>query len=368
MVAAHRSGWILGCLLLAGCATHGVSLGSGLATAAIQTSGRAEHTVDGWQVTWPAVSWRTAFSGTSIGIDTQDLAAYHVEIDGQVRAAVPATPSRLTTWYRGLTAGPHAIEVIRMGPTPRAPGRFYGFALDSAGRWLAMRVAPTRQLVLLGDSGATGYGDLSTSVDCPDDVLPLTDASQSYGVIAARSLHADWQINAMNGIGLVRNWRGIWRGTDYSTYAARTLQSDPASIYSDAHWHPQVAVVAIGFNDLATPLGPDEPWTDASLRLALTSAYHSLLLGLRQQLGPQALIVIMTDPPSNNPGNEIFAAQVQAQQSAGDQRIFVLSIPVLEHTGCFWHPSLASHRELGALLAGFIGEHGGFAGLGARAH
>jgi hypothetical protein len=368
MLAAHRFGWVMLCLLLTGCAAQGVGLGSRLATAVIQTSGRAERTADGWQVTWPAVTWRTAFSGTSIGIDTQDLAGYHVEIDGQVRSAVPATPSRLTTWYRGLTAGPHAIEVIRMGATPRAPGRFYGFSRDSDDQWLPMRPSPVRQMVLLGDSMATGYGDLSTSVECPDDVLPLTDASQSYGVIAARTLHADWQLNAMDGIGLVRNWRGIWRGTDYSTYASRTLQSEPTPIYAAAHWHPQVAVVAIGFNDLATPLGADEAWTDASLRLALTSAYHSLLSGLRQQLGPQALLVIMTDPPSNNPGNEIFAAQVEAQRSAGDQRIFVLPMPALEHTGCFWHPSLASHRELGALLAGFIEEHGGFKGSGASAH
>jgi hypothetical protein len=35
-------------------------------------------------------------------------------------------------------------------------------------------------------------------------------------------------------------------------------------------------------------------------------------------------------------------------------------MPVLEHTGCFWHPSLASHRQLAVLLTSFIQEHGGF--------
>jgi hypothetical protein len=360
MVAGHRFGWLVGCLLLTGCAAVRGDLGSRLATADVQTTGRAQRTAEGWQVTWPAVAWRTVFSGTSIGIDTQDRSGYHVEIDGRLLAPVPATPSRLTTWYRGLSPGSHAIEIIRMGPTPRAPGTFYGFTLGSGGRWLPMRASPARQLVLVGDSGATGYGDLSTSVDCPDDVLPLTDAGQSYGVVAARALHADWQINAMDGIGLVRNWHGIWRGTNYGTYASRTLQSDPSSSYSDAHWHPGVAVVAIGFNDLATPLDADEAWSNASLRVALTDAYHHLLVSLRQQLGPQGLIIVMTDPPSNNPGNEIFAAQVEAQRAAGDQRIFVLPMPVLEHTGCFWHPSLASHRQLAVLLTSFIQEHGGF--------
>jgi lysophospholipase L1-like esterase len=341
--------------------------GSRLATAEVQTTGRAQRTADGWQVTWPAVAWRTAFAGTSVGIDTQDLAGYHVEIDGHELSSVPATPSRLTTWYRGLSPGSHLIELIRMGPTPRAPGTFYGFALEPAGRWLPMHPAATRQLVLLGDSIATGYGDLSTSVECPDDVLALTDASRSFGVVAARALRADWQINAMDGIGLVRNWRGLWRGTDYRTYASRTLQSDSSLIYSDVRWHPQVAVVAIGFNDLATPRGADEAWSDASLRVALASAYHELLASLRQQLGPQALIIVMTDPPSKNPGNEIFVAQVETRRSAGDQRIFVLPMPVLEHTGCFWHPSLAAHRRLGDLLADFIRDHQGFQNPGVSA-
>jgi len=368
MLASHRFACLGVCLLLAGCALQRDGFGSRRVSADVQTSGRAQRTADGWQVTWPAVAWRTAFSGTSIGIDTEDRAGYHVEIDGQEFTPLPATPSRLTIWYRGLAPGAHLIEVIRKAPTPRAPGHFYGFALEAAGRWLPMQPAPARQVLLLGDSSATGYGDLSTSVDCPDDVLPFTDASQSYGVVAARVLHADWQIDAMDGIGLVRNWHGIWPGTDYSTYATRTLQSDPGSSYSDPHWHPQVAVVALGFNDLSTPPGADEPWSEATLRMALSSAYRQLLIGVREQLLPQGLIIVITDPPSNNPGNEIFSAAVEARRQAGDRRIFVLPIPVLEHTGCNWHPSLASHRQLGALLARFILDHDGFSDSGARAH
>jgi lysophospholipase L1-like esterase len=368
MDPAVRFGCVAIGLLLAACAPQYYGVSPGLLRAEVQTSGRTQRTADGWQVTWPAVAWRTAFSGTSIGVDSQDLAGYHVEIDGQVQVPVPATPTRRTTWYRGLAPGPHAIELIRMGATPRAAESLYGFALDTDGRWLRMHAPPARQLLVLGDSLATGYGDLSTSVDCPDNVLPLTDASQSYAVLAARSLHADWQLNAMDGIGLVRNWRGIWRGTNYGTYAARTLQSDPASLYADAHWHPQVALLAIGSNDLATPPGSDEPWTDASLRVLFNAAYRELLTGLRSSLGPEALIIVETDPSSNNPSNEIFTAQVEAQRAGGDRRIFVLPIPALERSGCNYHPSLADHRRLGVLLANFIREHGGFEGSAASAH
>ena len=181
MVATHRFACLGLCLLLAGCALQPDGFGFRRASADVRTSGRAQRTADGWQVTWPAVAWRTAFSGTSIGIDTEDRAGYHVEIDGQALAPLPATPSRLTIWYRGLAPGAHLIEVIRKAQTPRAPGHFYGFALEAAGRWLPMHPAPVRQVLLLGDSIATGYGDLSTSVDCPVDVRPFTERARATG-------------------------------------------------------------------------------------------------------------------------------------------------------------------------------------------
>ena len=40
--------------------------------------------------------------------------------------------------------------------------------------------------------------------------------------------------------------------------------------------------------------------------MALSSAYRQLLSDLREQLGPHGLIIVMTDPPSNNPGDGSF--------------------------------------------------------------
>jgi lysophospholipase L1-like esterase len=366
MLRLRHLSYLLACSLLVACASQREDFKSNPARAEVQSTGRSLRTADGWQVTWPAVAWRTAFYGTAIGIDSQDLAGYHVEIDGQVMTAVPATPVRMTTWYSGLAPGRHLIEAIRMGPTRRAPGTFYGFARGAGGRWLTMPAPSKRQLLVIGDSIATGYGDLSASVDCPDNVLPFTDAAQSFGVVAARSLQADWQLNAMDGIGLVRNWNGLWPGTNYQTYASRTLQSDDALNYADSRWQPQVAVLAIGANDLSTPLAAGEPWTDTSLRQAFTAAEHHLLTELRRNLGRDALIIVMIDPSVSNPANEIIQAQVEALRAAGDQRIFLLPMPSLERTGCYWHPSLAAHRLVGQLLAQFIRDHQGFEYVGSN--
>jgi hypothetical protein len=46
---------------------------SGLEMAAVQLVGRAEYGAGEWRVTWPGEGWRTAFSGSRVGVTTRDL-------------------------------------------------------------------------------------------------------------------------------------------------------------------------------------------------------------------------------------------------------------------------------------------------------
>jgi lysophospholipase L1-like esterase len=273
---------------------------------------------------------------------------------------IPASQTRQTTWYRGLAAGNHSIEVIRMRGTPRAAGFFFGFSRGVDGRWLALPPKPGRQIEFVADSGSTGYGDLSTTADCTDEeVASRSDASQSYAIVAAHELHADWQLNAMDGIGVVRNWHGIWSGTNYATYARLTVQSDSASRYRDIDWQPQVAVVRIGNNDFGSPLGADEPWTQAQLETAFTDGYRNLLVELRGRLGPNGLIIVIRPAFGDNPANQKGAEIVDSLRSGGDLRLYELQFPKLALTGCNFHPNLSDHRLMSATLVKFIEDHGG---------
>lgn len=331
-----------------------------LDAADVQLIGRAQLSAGVWRVTWPGVAWRTAFSGPRVGITTLDSVGYGVTIDGLAMLPIPPSQTRLSTWYLGLTAGNHVIEVIRMRATPHAPGLFFGFSKGIDGTWLALPPKPDRQIEFIADSSTTGYGDLSTTVDCTDEeVAARSDASQSYAIVAAHQLHADWQLNAMDGIGVVRNWHGIWKGTNYATYAGLTLQSDSASRRRDSSWHPQVAVVRIGTNDFGSPLAADEAWTAAQLETQFTDGYRKLLTGLRARLGPNGLIIVIQPAFADNPANQKVAAIVDSLRSAGDQRLYMLQFPPLELTGCDNHPNLSDHRLMGAALVKFIEEHGG---------
>jgi hypothetical protein len=171
---------------------------------AVQLIGRAQFDAGVWRVTWPGVAWRTAFSGSRVGVTTQDAVGYAVTIDGLTMDPIPPSQDRQTTWYRGLTTGHHSIEVVRMRATPRAPGLFFGFSKDPDGRWLAPPPKPGRQIEFIADSGSTGYGDLSATVDCTnDDVAARSDASQSYPIVAAQTGSSmPWMASVWCAIGM----------------------------------------------------------------------------------------------------------------------------------------------------------------------
>jgi hypothetical protein len=247
-----------------------------------------------------------------------------------------------------------------MRGTPRTPGLFFGFSKGVDGRWLALPPKPSRQIEFIADSGSTGFGNLSTTMDCTDEELTShSDAGQSYPILAAHQLHADWQLNAMDGIGVVRNSHGIWKGTNYLTYAGLTLQSDSSSRYRDLDWRPQVAVVRIGANDFGSPLAADEAWTPAQLEAAVTDSYRGLLMELRGRLGPNGLIIIIQPAFGENPANQKVAQIVDSLRSGGDRRLYELQFPKMELTGCYSHPNLSDHRLMSATLVKFIEDHAG---------
>jgi lysophospholipase L1-like esterase len=108
------------------------------------------------------------------------------------------------------------------------------------------------------------------------------------------------------------------RALNYATYADLALQSEPASRYHDIDWKPQVAVVRIGANDFGSPLAADEPWTPEQLEQEFTDSYRTLLMALRDRLGPSALIIVIEPAFDENPANKKVTELVDALRSAGD--------------------------------------------------
>jgi hypothetical protein len=162
--------------------------------------------------------------------------------------------------------------LVKRTESPWQVGQFGGFVPAAGGSILSKPTARTRQIEFIGDS----------------------DADDSFSALTAHSLNADYEINAMSGMGMVRNYDCTSAGTDFRTYYGRTQEAVNNDVwYNPGTWHPQLVVVGLGINDFSTALNSGEQWSaSAQLVTAYAAAYQRFINTLRQQYGPITIIVV----------------------------------------------------------------------------
>jgi lysophospholipase L1-like esterase len=314
----------------------------------VHTAGRVEVSSSTVQYSWPGVYFEGRVRGTGVGIVLNDSAAdYDVQVDGATVATL-VTPGQTTRWVNGLSDTDHAVRLVKRNESPWSSSEFGGFVAAPGGAILTKPAARSRQVEFIGDSLTAGYGDTSTSRDCAGDrVNRTTNADVSYGALTARRLSADYQIDAISGKGMVRNYNGGDPGTDYRTYYDRALLSVAGDVWNPGTWRPQLVVVYLGTNDFSTAINAGEPWTADSLVAAYRTAYSGFLQKLRTRYGASTTIVAVGD----------YVQQVvQERASAGDSRVryWFLDGTGLDFLGCDWHYSTRDHQLIADRLSTFI--------------
>ncbi|MFI5843276.1 SGNH/GDSL hydrolase family protein [Catenuloplanes sp. NPDC051500] len=317
--------------------------------AQVHTAGRVVADGGVLRYSWPGVYFEGRFRGTGVGIVLDDAANdYDVAVDG-VTVATLVMPGAVTHRVDGLTPGTHTVRVVKRTESPWASGAFKGFTGDILP---APRARP-RQIEFIGDSYTAGYGNESTTRDCTgDEVNRTTNADRSFGALSARTLGADYQLNAFSGRGMVRNYNGGEPGTSYRTYYDRALLAVNGDVWARPRsWRPQLVVVGLGINDFSTAINPGEPWTPESRATAYREAYHGFLDLLRARYGERAVIVVSSTDGA--PGFAEEAARVVSER-ADLVRLWHYPGEGLDYGGCHWHPSLADHRLIAERLLTFV--------------
>jgi len=317
----------------------------------VQTTGRVLADADGWHATWPGVTLTTRFKGREIGIVIDDpLSAYTVELDGAIRQPLAMVGERHTAWLRHLSNGPHELRLTRRNETTTGPGTIHTFVLEH-GTWLPAKPLPRRQIEFIGDSFTAGLADLSKRRTCNSATIRKTsDATAAFGVRVARHFHASWEINAMSGMGMVRNWNGNLPGENFRTYYPRLLQNDPLSNVENTNWHPQLVVIGLGINDFSTPLHEGEPWTREALAAQFKDGYRALLADLRDRYGDTDIVATTVRIGPEDQQGALVQELVDTARAEGDQHIHYLEYAGLELTGCQWHPNQADHKKMAQTL------------------
>lgn len=341
-------------------ATAGTSAPAG-ALAHVHTVGRVEAVGNAVQYSWPGIYFEGRFRGSGVGIVLDDSDNdYAVQIDGATVATL-VTPGNTTYWVTNLTRADHSVRLVKRTESPWAAGRFGGFVAAAGGRILAGPAARRRQIEFIGDSFTAGYGNTAGTRDCSSNggVNRNTNADLSFGAVTARRLHADYQLIAQSGLGMVRNYAGGTPDIDFRTYYDRGLQNVDGDVWHNPRsWRPQLVVVGLGINDFSTSLGANEKWaTTDGLVADYAAAYQGFIDKLRARYGRRTTIVVSATLLSNTTLFADTAQQiVKDRNNHGDNRVvyWYYDDPNLDRLGCDWHPSVHDDAIISGLLDNFI--------------
>jgi lysophospholipase L1-like esterase len=310
----------------------------------------ADGSTDRYQ--WPGIYFEARFKGQSVYFRTgPGDVILHALVDGaSIGTLVKPAPG--TYRIDGLSSGEHTVRIDAVTESQAASNVFGGFALPAGAK--ALRPAHrSRQIEFIGDSHTVGYGNTSTSRDCTqDEVWATTDNSQSFGPKVARHYGADYQINAISGRGIVRNYGGS--PGDPLPVAYPFVLFEHSVRYEDAGWRPQIIVIALGTNDFSTPLNPGEKWaTRAELHADYETTYVTFIERLRAR-NPRAFIILWATDIADHEIQREADKVVGEMRAKRDGRIAFLPINALAMTGCHWHPSVADHDKIAMELIRFI--------------
>lgn len=341
----------------------------------LQYIGRMEPSPEGQVYGFPGGTVRLLCDCTDVDLLFEDLGTggeqhtnfIDVRVDGESAARVELTPGvRLHSGARGLTPGPHRLELVKR--TEAYAGRVRFLGLRVRGVLLEPPPPPTERLEFIGDSITCGYGN-EVSLLAPHYTEPNTgyharnqDISQAYGPLTARALGAEWVTTCVSGRGVYRNNDGSHTGVLPLVYE-HVLPEERSPRWEPARYVPDVIVLNLGTNDFSVLDGARLPSAPPSE--SFTFAYAAFVRTLRQ-LHPRATIVCAVGPMLSDTypsGRQLWTLQrryvsdvVTRARAAGDDNVHFLAFTPLtgDPYGEDWHPTAAHHARMAGELTAFL--------------
>jgi lysophospholipase L1-like esterase len=315
---------------------------------------------------WPGVYFEAAFRGDRVILKFDDPAnEYRLLIDDL--PAVPlAQPGAAEIAVGGLAAGVHRLRLEKVTESIDLPAAFEGFYVPATARPIALAPPRPRQIEFIGDSIMAGYGIRSTTRQCTREEVRLrTDTQAAWPALVARRFDADYQINAISGRGLVRNYGGEAPEVPLPAVYPRALPSREG-VWLDPTWQPQVIVLGLFTNDFSTPLKPGEAWSSAeAFAEAFVAAYEPLLAELHRRSPDAAVLVVwprMPGQPALQTAAMCDVAERRITAAAHALGVRTILFPVLgdlglEDSACDYHGNLEDHRKRADWLGAYLEAH-----------
>lgn len=342
----------------------------------VQYSGRIDHS-DPQAPTYsaPGVTVSARFRGTGISALLGDEYRYGSErgfhdivVDGEItgKLAMQQGVERYDLAV-GLTPSEHTVSIVKRTQASLGKSIFRGF--EVLGELLEPTPKPDLAIEFIGDSITAGEGaeGRNGSADCGQNALglpggwgqPFHNANRSYGVVTARELGADYQLTAVSGIGLVRNYSQQYDArTMAGVYDLMFVEEMASVAWDHTELSPDIVVIALGTNDFSggdAPPAMPRPELDVAM---YAEAYATFVTKLRGYY-PEAHIFALSsqllgDSPTSTPATDLkdaIATVVARFNGEGDMNVHSFVTTQVAGLGCTGHPNVDQQVQLGRELA-----------------
>lgn len=249
----------------------------------------------------------------------------------------------------GLTDAAHTIVLRKLTEASiGGTATLRGLYLAKGKKLLPPPAQGAKKILFIGDSITCGYGVLGDSATC--NFSPETEHGMfTYAALAARALQADFQVAAISGKGIYRNYGGDTKRL-MPNYFSYSLPFGKKKKWNIATWTPDIICINLGTNDFSKGI-PDQA--------AFTLPYRQFILHLRESF-PRSAIVLLSSPMlSGQAGKTLITylddinAQLQHNGTTGVYRCN-LSVQGPLGYGCDYHPNQVQQEFNGRELTSFL--------------
>lgn len=209
------------------------------------------------------------------------------------------------------------------------------------------------QIEFIGNSITCGYGADTSDIPCGTDVhYDQHNSWRGYAVQVANSIDAEYNLSAISGIGMYRNYRADRKEVMPDVYGNLYLDEGRQANWNPEGWSPDIVSVCLGTNDFSKGSDPENraPFDPEKF----TDAYIRFMKELDKRY-PDAVFGLLTSPMLDTEQNRILSdCLYRVKDHFGSSEVIeVFEFEERYISGCAGHPDLEEHQLMAQQLQPF---------------
>lgn len=305
-------------------------------------TGRWDVSAEKARTSVPAAMAQFDASAKSLTFVLEGKSRWRLDVDGKPKEYFVTEGKEVKT-VNGLDGERHRYRLVKVSESNPGFVTLYKVETDPSGAFFEKPKPSSRRIEFIGDSFTVGFGCEGESHDSGELEFEKTNASKSYAFLLADGFKADFQVNAVSGRGLVRNYANIVPGWTleklYNYQVPGAAQSEPdAALYDMGSFHPQVMVLFMGINDFQG----EPPYGD---KAKFKKAYADLLDKFRAAHPGVKFLLVSTKVWPNDDLTPTVKEIFDAQIASGRSDLEFLTVKT-ENQALLGHPTVRSHQEM----------------------